>query len=151
MEMSCQCLSSWCKYGLQQPAQDDCVHSAWVLCDPTWPSWGNTLEYRGCFDLTVLLETPGKPNAVVEIFFFPDNPITYEVTQQRWQNQAQIWTGWQCSCSRTALKALCESLELFRLICKLSHPACSKSHCAATSEIKSSVSCYSIELQRHPK
>lgn len=46
---------------------------------------GNMLEYRGCFDLTVLLETPGKPNAVVEIFFFfpPDNPIPYEVTQQR--------------------------------------------------------------------
>lgn len=42
------------------------------------------LEYRGCFDLTVLLKTPGKPNAVVEIFFFlSDNPITYEVTQQR--------------------------------------------------------------------
>lgn len=80
MEMSCQCISSWCKYGLRQPARDDFVHSASVLCDPTWSSWGNTLEYRGCFDLTVLLKTPGKPNAVVEIFF------SFQITQlhTRW-------------------------------------------------------------------
>lgn len=45
-------------------------------------------------------------------------------------------------------KMLHESLMLFRLICKLSSPACSKSHYAATSEIKSIVSCYSTELQR---
>lgn len=106
----------------------------------------NMLEYRGRFHLTVLWKHQWDQMLLLR---FSDNPIKSEVTQQRCQNPTQFWTGWQCSC--TALKVQCEYLELFRLICKLSHPACSGSHCAATPEIKSTATCYSIELQRHQK